>query len=335
MSFDTEMGMARDFHGDHGITGRRPASARMALALETDLLAIFNAGGNGNIKRLAIGQTDAHARAMHGIGKRDGNGFGHILATLRLRTALLACATASAEEIEKIARIKAAASAALTKGRAAHVEFEMLERITAARTTATERAARTKTFEAARLAIGIDLAAIKLRALFLVAQNFIGRRHFGEFFLRFGIARVLVGREFSMRRPAQAMAALMCSAALSACSVAVPLPAFISQDDVTGSIARFVSPLSDKLDPEDWRHVLAALGAALDPQGQGAPVAWDNPLSGLNGAITPVGPAFPREGRLCRAFLAEIGAEETVQGTGCRDKRGEWAVVEAKPVQRG
>ena len=138
-----------------------------------------------------------------------------------------------------------------------------------------------------------------------------------------------------MRRPAQAMAALMCSAALSACSVAVPLPAFISQDDVTGSIARFVSPLSDKLDPEDWRHVLAALGAALDPQGQGAPVAWDNPLSGLNGAITSVGPAFPREGRLCRAFLAEIGAEETVQGTGCRDKRGEWAVVEAKPVQRG
>jgi surface antigen len=109
----------------------------------------------------------------------------------------------------------------------------------------------------------------------------------------------------------------------------------ISKEDVTGSIARFVSPLSEKLDPEDWRRALAALGTALDPQGNGEAVAWDNPQSGLKGAITPVGQAYPQEGRLCRAFLAEIGADETVQGTGCRDKRGEWAVVEAKPFRQG
>jgi hypothetical protein len=122
---------------------------------------------------------------------------------------------------------------------------------------------------------------------------------------------------------------------LSACSTAIPLPALISKDDVTGSIARFVSPLSEKLDPEDWRRALAALGTALDPQGNGEAVAWDNPQSGLKGAFTPVGQAYPQEGRLCRAFLAEIGSDETVQGTGCRDKRGEWAVVEAKPFRQG
>lgn len=130
------------------------------------------------------------------------------------------------------------------------------------------------------------------------------------------------------------MAALICAASLSACSVAVPLPAFISQEDVSGSIARFVSPLSPKLDPEDWRRALAALATALDPQGNGQLVAWDNPQSGLSGAFTPVGDAYRQDERICRAFLAEIGADETVQGTGCRDRKGEWAVVDAKPFQK-
>lgn len=122
---------------------------------------------------------------------------------------------------------------------------------------------------------------------------------------------------------------------LAGCSTAIPLPGFISKEDVTGSIARFSSPLSPKLDPEDWRRALAALGVALDPQGNGARVAWDNPQSGLKGTFTPVGAAYPREDRICRAFLAEIGGDDRVQGTGCRDKRGEWAVLEVKPFKRG
>jgi surface antigen len=129
--------------------------------------------------------------------------------------------------------------------------------------------------------------------------------------------------------------AVLAGLLLSACSTAIPLPAFISKEDVTGSIARFVSPISEKLDPEDWRQAQAALGTALESQDNGQAVAWDNPQSGRGGAIIPVGQAYPQEGRLCRAFMAEIGTKETVQGTGCRNKRGEWAVVEARPLRQG
>jgi hypothetical protein len=65
-----------------------------------------------------------------------------------------------------------------------------------ATTAAAKRTARTKSLKAARLAFGINLAAIKLRALFVITQNFISRGDLGEFFLRLGIARILVGMIF-------------------------------------------------------------------------------------------------------------------------------------------
>lgn len=128
---------------------------------------------------------------------------------------------------------------------------------------------------------------------------------------------------------------LLLSLGLGGCSTAIPLPAFISQDDVTGSIRQFTSPLSPQIGLEDWRRALAALSTALDPTGAGDTVAWDNPASGLSGTFTPVGEAYRREDRLCRAFLGEIAAEEPVHGTGCIDRRGEWAVLDVKPIKRG
>ncbi|MDB5572362.1 MAG: hypothetical protein JWN93_3545 [Hyphomicrobiales bacterium] len=135
-----------------------------------------------------------------------------------------------------------------------------------------------------------------------------------------------------------------CAAALLAvalcaggCSTAVPLPSFMgSANDVTGSISPGAR-LAPGLDVEDWRRAKGALGLALDPQGNGSPVTWDNPRSGAKGAFTPVGAARPVEDRICRAFLAEVGGSvgaKNLQGTACRDKSGEWALDDVKPWSR-
>ena len=127
--------------------------------------------------------------------------------------------------------------------------------------------------------------------------------------------------------------------ALGGCSSALPL---VSNDDVTGSIpvAAVVSQpatLSSRLDIEDWRRARGALGVALDPQGNGTPVAWDNPGTGIKGLITPVGDAYAADEKICRAFLADIGGKtpsQHLQGRGCRDKAGEWSVSDVKPWKK-
>ena len=120
-----------------------------------------------------------------------------IFAALGLRI-LLTATTAPAKQIKEVAGFKTTATTAagLTEGRATHIEFEIFERIATARATAPERTAGAKTFKPARLAIGINLAAVELPALFIVAQNLIGQGDFRKFLLRLGVARVLVGMEF-------------------------------------------------------------------------------------------------------------------------------------------
>ena len=125
---------------------------------------------------------------------------------------------------------------------------------------------------------------------------------------------------------------------LGGCSAAIPLPSFIGgRNDVTGSI-RQVSPLSAEMDVEDWRRAKGALGLALDPQGNGEPVAWDNPKSGARGAFTPVGPAKPVDERICRSFIASIGGslpQRSLQGSACRGKDADWSVGEVAPWNAG
>src|SRR5438067_2431449 len=67
----------------------------------------------------------------------------------------------------------------------------------------------------------------------------------------------------------------------AAAPVAVPEPT------ETGSIAKRPSSFGPDLGDEDWRRARAALGVALDPQGNGKPVKWDNPESGLRGSVNP------------------------------------------------
>jgi surface antigen len=110
-----------------------------------------------------------------------------------------------------------------------------------------------------------------------------------------------------------------------------PLTSPGSLEDAAGAAQK--PPLEGLVDGEDWRRAKAALSTALDPQGNGALVGWDNPDSGNKGSFTPVGKPFPKGARICRAFLATVdgkGSEHAIQGTACSDKRGEWTIAEAK-----
>lgn len=110
-----------------------------------------------------------------------------------------------------------------------------------------------------------------------------------------------------------------------------------ASDDVTGSINKPVTALSPRLDAEDWRRARAAMGTALDPQGNGSVVTWENAQTGAKGSFIPVAQIYPSDDRICRAFLAKIetdGGQEDVQGTACRDATSEWSIRDARPWKR-
>jgi surface antigen len=131
--------------------------------------------------------------------------------------------------------------------------------------------------------------------------------------------------------------AISCGAPLGGCSFAIP--SLVESAETTGSIApSFKSPLSPELGPEDWRRAKAALGVALDPQGNGSSVSWDNPDTGLKGTFVPVGTPFVQSDEVCRAFVATITrAAETstsLQGTACRHSPEEWNIHGLKPWRK-
>lgn len=109
-----------------------------------------------------------------------------------------------------------------------------------------------------------------------------------------------------------------------------------SDDDATGAIPS--SALERQLDPEDWRRAKAALSTALDLQGNGSLVSWDNPESGAKGSFAPLGKAYASDARICRAFRTEVeskSASQSVQGVACSDKGGEWTIAQINPSKKG
>jgi surface antigen len=103
----------------------------------------------------------------------------------------------------------------------------------------------------------------------------------------------------------------------------------------SSSLARQNLPsLSDHLGPEDIRRASGAMALALDPQGNGSPVNWDNSESKSAGRFTPVGGPFLKDDEVCRAFLAQISTlmdKHALQGTACRPSGGDWAIRDLKP----
>ena len=124
-----------------------------------------------------------------------------------------------------------------------------------------------------------------------------------------------------------------------ACSFSFGLSALDDEEPKsTGAIAtdtKAESPLSAELDEEDWRRAKAALAVALDPQGPGTQVSWDNPASTMKGTFTPMGAPFVKNDEICRAFSAHLSGPSTsaLQGTACRPSGGEWAIKEVKPLK--
>jgi surface antigen len=125
-------------------------------------------------------------------------------------------------------------------------------------------------------------------------------------------------------------------AVLAGCSMSFPIsPLMSSREDTTGKVPK--ASIADLLEPEDWRRAKAALSTALDPQGNGALVGWDNPDSGNKGSFTPIGKAYPLNAGICRVFLAKLdrkGDEQSIEGTACSEKGGEWTIAEAKPWKK-
>lgn len=104
--------------------------------------------------------------------------------------------------------------------------------------------------------------------------------------------------------------------------------AAVEEPATTGSIAP-PKTFGQDLNGEDWRRAHAALTVALDPQGNGRPVKWDNPDSGMHGSVNPTGLPYVADDRICRNFLASvIGSEKSrfVRGTGCKPSGGEWTL---------
>jgi surface antigen len=138
--------------------------------------------------------------------------------------------------------------------------------------------------------------------------------------------------------------AALALAAAQLCACSVVMPSSRSENwradaqDTTGSIQKQTPELARGLDVEDKRRASAALATALDPQGEGGSVTWENPPTGAKGGFTPVGQAYPTDGKICRAFLAEVAvkdAPERLQGTACREKTNEWTITEVKPWHKG
>jgi surface antigen len=123
-----------------------------------------------------------------------------------------------------------------------------------------------------------------------------------------------------------------------ACSVSVPVGSLVEDQTGTGSVStKAVSPLSAELGPEDWRRAKGALAIALDPQGNGSSVNWDNAETGMKGTFVPVGQPFVKSDEVCRAFLATVvgqTATASLQGTACRPSGGEWTMKSVKPWKK-
>ncbi len=78
------------------------------------------------------------------------------------------------------------------------------------------------------------------------------------------------------------------------------------------------------------------MAVALDPQGNGASVAWENPASGARGSFVASAAPVARADAICRAFRAhmvpEASAGREIDGSACRNTDGDWAVKQAAEV---
>src|SRR5882724_368983 len=167
--------MRRDADRNQEIA-RAMALRGLALPLQPDLLAGGDACRNPDIELLAGRQADALLRAVDRLFQRDGHGDVQVeieadATGIELKRAAaagaLSAGSTSEHAVEDVfePRTTAGTGAAGTEG----MGLETATRPAGA----TARPAAGKALEA-RLAVGVDLAAIELLAFVLVADNLIG-----------------------------------------------------------------------------------------------------------------------------------------------------------------
>ena len=155
--------MRADANLDHGIAGLAAADAWAALAFEPQRLAVGDARRNRQIERGAVRHGHALLGAEHRLQEFHLQGVTGILALQAEAGTLRAARAARGEEVgEDIAEAEIRARSVAS---------------TAASATPRPSAPRTAglAFIAAlRIAIGVDLAAVELPALFGVAEDLVG-----------------------------------------------------------------------------------------------------------------------------------------------------------------
>jgi surface antigen len=138
-----------------------------------------------------------------------------------------------------------------------------------------------------------------------------------------------------LREAMKILAAGVIALSLGACSFSVGVIGPKEEEpEATGAIAsKAAIPLSPDLNEEDWRRAKAALAVALDPQGPGTQVSWDNPDTAMKGAFTPAGAPFVKNDEICRVFSAQLSGRSaaSLQGSACRLSGGEWTIRDIKP----
>lgn len=143
-----------------------------------------------------------------------------------------------------------------------------------------------------------------------------------------------------LREAGKLLAAGIIALSTSACSFSLGMAGMdVEEPKTTGALApaephAAPSPLSPELNDEDWRRAKAALAVALDPQGPGTQVSWDNPDTSMRGSFTPAGAPFVKNDEICRAFDAHLSgpANASLHGTACRLSGADWTVKEVRPL---
>ena len=134
--------------------------------------------------------------------------------------------------------------------------------------------------------------------------------------------------------------ALIITLGLANCSITAPITAFGDDEDIaTGSLKSTPAPaFVDRLTPEDWRRARSALAVALDPEGNGSPVRWDNPETKTSGNFAANGPFVVKNNLICRPFTALLiikSVQSTPHGLACRQGPGDWLIDEREGTPAG
>lgn len=151
----------------------------------------------------------------------------------------------------------------------------------------------------------------------------------GETFVRAPMGYSAIAR--ACNRLGLALALALVAGLSGGCSLTMHLTSLSEDSEMTASIpTRAVDRLDPSLDDEDWRRASSALSLAVDPQGPGLAVNWDNPLSKRKGSFAAAGDLVLSQETICRPFTASVfqpgGKESKHTGQACRLGPGEWSL---------